>query len=440
MIHTDRVNDRYKQDLDQILMPHENFLEVINAKHHIQQNKDSQIVVTFPIRDHLRDAQVFVPSLLHAPSTLYIHIPFCTGICSYCSYVTKKANTDDAAVSVYLDYLYREMHLWHVMIGNHTFDTCYIGGGTPTLLSAHDLERLIHQVKQRFNIKGEFTLEGSPETITFDRLAVAKDNGINRVSIGVESWNDHLLKKIGRRHTAYDAACAINMIKSCGFAVDIDLIRGLPGSNRDSLKHDALTSIELGLDSVTNYQYVSKHRSIDSKKYKSRYDFARDQIFLQHYFFSSIMTEHGYIEGPVDWFTKNDHEYSHNLLKWRDNAEQIALGVGSYGYVGGVSYHNTKQIKKYYGMIDNNSLPMEKSKALSASEQAQRHAIFGVKTGLDTSQWSDRYGVDFFETTVGKKVFELIDNQILTFDGRFIGTTKFSRLCSDDIQIWLSDC
>jgi putative oxygen-independent coproporphyrinogen III oxidase len=406
-------------------------------KDKFQGNKDSQIVVTYPPTRFLNTGNNIKWTTATVANTVYLHIPFCTGICSYCSYLTKGAVEGSDETDRYVDLLIKELELYRNTLGKLDVETCYIGGGTPTMLTVQQLDRLLSAINNTFNVLFEYTLEGSPETITVEKIQVARSHGINRVSIGVESWNDNILAAIRRRHNVKEALEAIERIHSAGIDdVDIDLIRGLPESSMQTAYNDVQTTLSANCTSMTNYQYAVKPRSID-QKFIVQIDENipnKQQAVMQHLGIMDAMEKTGYIHNPVDWFYTGNHPYNHNIYKWRHNANQIALGIGSYGYWEGTQYKNTKTVAEYQERLEQEQLPIDSSSKLTLDEQMRRHFILGLKTGVDVSELASRYHLDVTATNWWSNMQDLINNEIFHFDGTILTPNTVAKTSIDKIQ------
>lgn len=430
--------DAYTKTLAVDLQPQIDWLHSRDyLKDKFQGNKDSQIVVTYPPTKFLESYNNISWVSSTAPNTVYLHIPFCTGICSYCSYLTKGATEGSPETDRYIDLLIKELELYHNTLGKVDVETCYIGGGTPTILTPKQLERLLGAVNNTFNILFEYTLEGSPETITVEKIQVAKSYGINRVSIGVESWNDNILAAIRRRHNVKEALEAIEKIHSAGIDdVDIDLIRGLPESSMHTAWNDVQMTLDANCTSMTNYQYAVKPRSID-QKFIVQIDEnipTKQQAVMQHLGIMGAMQQAGYMHNPVDWFHTGNHPYNHNIYKWRHNANQIALGIGSYGYWEGTQYKNAKTVAEYQELLNNGLLPIASSGTLATEEQLRRHFILGLKTGIDVSELAARYKSDITTAQWWLNMQDLINNEIFHFDGTILTPNTAAKTSIDRIQ------
>ena len=165
--------------------------------------------------------------------SLYIHIPFCSHICAYCDF-TKLIYNEEFAKK-YVDVLLTEISSYNL----GKMETIYVGGGTPTSLNDFDFERILRHISPLLEKDGEFTIEANVENLTVDKLSLMKQYGVNRLSIGVESTNDKILKSINRHHSFKEAKEAVELAKKMGFDnINVDLIYGLPGQTLDMLKTD----------------------------------------------------------------------------------------------------------------------------------------------------------------------------------------------------------
>jgi len=218
--------------------------------------KTSNIVVTYPPKQVLEDRTT---ENFHLPSTdkpkaLYIHIPFCTGICNYCAFERTANSAGDPQIAKYVDLLSSESKLVRQSMGGKRIpvESIYIGGGTPTLLPPEQLEKLFDIIARDYELRAgsEYTLEGSPETLIEDgteKLKLAQQYSVNRVSIGIESFDDPTLKALNRRHDAEMAERVIHIIKNAGINnIDIDLIRGLPQSSADHIINNLQKAAQRG--------------------------------------------------------------------------------------------------------------------------------------------------------------------------------------------------
>ncbi len=418
------------------------------AKKAYQGEKDSHIVVTYPPTFSLqsigRTAIYDEPHYLHKRNTLYVHVPFCSGICTYCSYARSAKEENDPAIDIYLEGLSREAALLREAAGQIRIplESIYIGGGTPTILNGKKLEKFFNIIEQNFDLaeNGEYSLEGSPETITSDKINTAFEFGVNRVSIGVESFDDNILRRMQRRHNASSIFHALDKIRQEGIDnIDFDLIRGFVGQTPLEMETDLLGVKKAQVSSVTSYQFNVKRKSKDYKNLNemehSYHKKQSDQLFL-HLLFNEGMTQLGYYQLPIDTYIQNKtHVYRHQMLKWQDMTNQIVLGPGAYGYLNNTQFINLVG-KSYYNSIREGRLPVAREIKLSPEEVMRRRLIFGLKTGLARKDFAKDYGMDILETPFSKTLENLIDVGVIVMDSDNVSLNEIGSLFAD----WIQQC
>jgi len=400
--------------------------------------KTSQIIVTYPPTQSLKPASdLDLYSDVTGRNTLYVHIPFCTSICTYCSYERSASSEKDERVTTYPLLIEREASLLTSRLGIEKIpvESIYIGGGTPTLLSNLDLEQVLQTVQRYFKLErdGEYTLEGSPETIKKDQIILARELGINRVSIGAESFNDDILKKIGRQHDSDGISDAVNKIRCGGIEnIDIDLIRGLPGYNSTMVLEDLQGIANLGVPSVSSYQYTKKPGSRDWKRKTE--SLSEEELLNMHTNFILGMNKLGYTQRPIDFFNKENHDFKHQLLKWGCQVNQLVLGMGCYGFVNNTQFIHTRSRKRYEENLNEGILPAERAFVLSTEELLRREFIFGLKTEINIKEYQQRNGVSLFETSFSEDIGKFINAGAIEVIGDTIRLTEIGALFADWIQ------
>ncbi|MCB0344231.1 MAG: coproporphyrinogen III oxidase family protein [Bdellovibrionales bacterium] len=410
----------------------------------LRMRNTSQIVVTYPAEQDLTfmpgvDCVTGSPARLRA---LYLHLPFCTGICTYCSYARSAVSENDPFIDSYITLLEREVALVREKLGGGKVPVAsvYLGGGTPTLLSSSHLRRVFELVGNNFTWhKGaEYTLEGSPETISAEKIHLAKLYGVNRVSIGVESFNEEVLSRIGRRHDVKGIFAALDMIRNGGISnIDIDLIRGLPGYSSKMISDDLSGVERAGVPSVTSYQYSLKPKSIDWKKVQTD-QYMLDRQYIMHLEFIVGMEKLGFVhQAPlIDCFIR-DHRavYEHNIQKWRFMGDLIGVGLGSYGYINGTQYINFRDRKRYSRMLLDGLLPVHKASHLSEDEIMRRRIVLGLKSGVDRKEFALHHGCDPFKSPLCNELEVFRRTGALEADSTEIKLTPAGALFADWIQM-----
>jgi len=389
-------------------------------------NKTSQLYVNMPVK---RNDTVHDLDTQNKPNTLYVHIPFCTGICSYCAYVTKSAKIGDTKIDRYLDIIEKEFKLYNNRFGRLPIATAYIGGGTPTTMNLRQLERLYGMIHRNFDLNNieEYTLEGCPETMSEDKVLQGKEHGINRISIGVESFNDSILKKMNRRHDSKQSIVAIEKIKQ-HLPIDIDIIRCYPGYTDTMVLHDVNCIREVLPSSVTTYKYNLKPSSIDHKRPTGFLD--DRQVIDQTMLYYTGLKLTGYTQHNVDWFVGLEKDkFKHQVYKWTHDANQISLGVGSYGYIGHTQYYNHKSLTKYSDSVTKGVLPIDHAQNLSTQELENKKLMFALRDTVDLTALG-RTNKDKL-----KKIKQL--GLAKSYNGRFT-LNDTGKLYIDQIQNYIS--
>jgi oxygen-independent coproporphyrinogen-3 oxidase len=403
----------------------------------------SQTVVTYPSVQHMKPV-VYphpFPDTIQPPAELYIHIPYCGSICTYCAYARSAPKGSEKQITQYLDIMALEIDLLRTQLGGKRFSvgSIYVGGGTPTLMSPEQMSRMLEMININTTLEkgGEYTVEGSPDTITPELLKTIKAHGVNRISIGVESFNNDILSTVGRRHTAEDALHTLEMIRTSGIReIDIDLIRGLPGATTETVIEDLNGVMQSQVSSVTSYQYVLKPSSMDAKKAASTYD--SQLTLLMHQMFILGMKRIGYNNSMVDWYVRDKREtLRHNLRKWRNQSDLIGIGMGAYGFIGAVQYQNSSKLSEYSKSLLQGQLPIQLAVTLNTDELARRNLIFGIKTGILRDYFSEKHGFDPLEGPWSEVLALLEKNKAVTVTANSLGLSEIGRLFADWIQMML---
>ena len=271
--------------------------------------------------------------------SLYIHIPFCNKICDYCDF-TKLQYFRNFAVS-YLKALQEELKSYKIK----KLKTIYVGGGTPTALE-DDLFLVLLQMIDPY-IKGveEYTFEANPESLTLEKIKMLKEHGVNRVSIGVQTTNDKILKAVNRDHTFEQVKTAVKNLKDNSIDnINIDLILGLPHTSKKILKEDLKNVLSLDIKHISCYGLtVNPHTALFNKGFKEpESDILRDFYDLVE----QTLKENGFVHYEVSNWAKPGYQSEHNLTYWR-NEQYFGCGLGASGYIRDIRYKNTVNLSQY---------------------------------------------------------------------------------------------
>lgn len=301
--------------------------------------------------------------------SIYIHIPFCKSKCPYCDFASW-ANKGHL-VEQYFDALISEIQTkceayrsWrtgvpesrrtgefpHLSIFPSPVRSIFLGGGTPSLLSPEYYEKLFGVLKTYFNIDDdcEITLELNPGTARDDYLKGYKELGINRISIGAQSFNEKVLEKLGRKHSVMDTIEAINKVKSAGFEnFSLDLIYAVPGMTKDIWSDTLNQTLELKPNHISAYTLIIEPETPFEKIYKDPKSLPNDDFTFELYIEAcNLFRKNGYLHYEISNFAKPSYECKHNLTYWQ-NKEYFAFGVGSHRYLNGLRTCNVKSLEEY---------------------------------------------------------------------------------------------
>ncbi len=316
--------------------------------------------------------------------SVYIHIPFCKSKCKYCSFVSV---VYQGLQNSYVSALLSEIEFRY---NSEPLKTLYFGGGTPSQLSPAEVETIIKQ----FNISGEteVTFEINPDDADLEYLKALKSLGINRLSFGVQTFNDEILKYIGRRHDSKTALKALDNSKSAGFTnISIDLIYGLPFQTEEILRQDLEIIKMLDLKHISTYGLKIEEPSYFY--YNQPQNTPDDDLQADMYLGVNDFLENiGYKRYEISNFAKIGYESRHNLNYW-NNSEYYGFGAAAHGYENGVRYANFSDIQEYI----NNPLKHSSENKLTVKEKLEEEIFLGFRreTGINVEEINMKYNIDF---------------------------------------------
>ncbi len=307
------------------------------------------------------------------PSSLYIHIPFCNRKCLFCSFVIAVAQ--EHRREEYVSALVREMK----KNKDQSIATVYFGGGTPSMLEEGQLNRLMEAIGKNFILEddAEITIEVNPESIDRSKARFLKDQGINRVSLGVQSLNDRYLKFLGRSHGARGARDAYHWLREAGIAnVNLDLMYAFPGQTREELTEDVRQIAALGSEHLSLYTLTIEP---NSRFFMTQMKLDDDDILADHYLFiAKLLGEYGFGQYEISNFAKPGFESRHNKNYWL-GTPYIGLGVGAHGFTGRRRYWNTSKFKEYLEHALKGTDALEGYEDLTDAQLNMERVLFGLR-------------------------------------------------------------
>ena len=365
------------------------------------------------------------------PTSAYVHIPFCTQICYYCDF--SKVFIKNQPVDSYLEHLIEEYDSYDIK----KLRTLYIGGGTPTALSAPQLAFLLEKLTDKLDLSylEELTIEANPGDLDQEKIAVLKDSPVNRVSLGVQTFNDRMLKQIGRSHLEKDIYENIANLKKAGFDnISIDLIYALPKQTMEDVKTNVAKAIALDIPHMSLYSLILENHTVFMNRMR-RGKLPLPKEDLEAEMFEYIIAElgkAGFEHYEISNFSKPGFESRHNLMYW-DNAEYYGIGAGASGYVDGVRYKNHGPIRHYLEAVKAGNARVQEE-VLTLKEQMEEEMFLGLrkKSGVSKKRFEEKFGISF-EEQYGAVVSELTEQGLLVPDRDIVRMTKQGLFLGDTV-------
>ncbi|MFT0790263.1 coproporphyrinogen III oxidase [Streptococcus oralis subsp. dentisani] len=365
------------------------------------------------------------------PTSAYVHIPFCTQICYYCDF--SKVFIKNQPVDSYLEHLLEEFQSYDIQ----KLSTLYIGGGTPTALSAPQLEVLLDGLTKNLDLSvlEELTIEANPGDLDADKIAVLKNSAVNRVSLGVQTFDDKMLKKIGRSHLEKDIYENIDRLKLAGFDnISIDLIYALPGQTMEQVKENVAKAIGLDIPHMSLYSLIlENHTVFMNRMRRGKLPLPKEELEAEMFeYIIEELERAGFEHYEISNFSKPSFESRHNLMYW-DNAEYYGIGAGASGYVNGIRYKNHGPIRHYLSAVEEGNARITEEH-LSQKEQMEEEMFLGLrkKSGVSMVRFEEKFGRSF-DGLYGEIVKDLVQQGLMQIEGDRVRMTKRGLFLGDTV-------
>lgn len=367
----------------------------------------------------------------------YIHIPFCHHICHYCDF--NKVYFKQQPVDEYIEMLIKEMNHARQKGNGEQLKTIFIGGGTPTALTATQLDRLLEGITLALlpsNELIEFAVEANPGELSLDKLKVLKNAGVNRLSIGVQSFNDELLKKIGRVHRKEDVFRTIEQAEQVGFNnMSIDLMYGLPGQTIDHFKDSLATAFTLNVKHFSAYSLIVEPKTVFyNLMQKGKLSLPPQELEAQMYEVSmEQMEKHGFKQYEISNYAIPGYESNHNLTYW-NNDYYYGFGAGAHGYLNGVRTSNIGPIKKYMEQIEQTGEAYNSKNAVSNEEGMEEEMFLGLRktAGVNKEMFYKKFQVQM-ENVFSEQINKLVKQGLIINEEQAIKLTHQGKLLGNEV-------
>lgn len=321
--------------------------------------------------------------------SFYVHIPYCVKRCGYCDFNTytpselREGGTLESVSGDYIDAVIREIDIAYAENPDALVPTIFFGGGTPSLLLARDLGRVISSIKERWNLAtdAEVTLEANPDSVDAAKLRELRAAGFNRISFGMQSAVPHVLQVLDRTHNPENISLVVNAARAAGFeSISLDLIYGTPGETLENFRTSITTALALGIDHLSAYALiVETGTKLAAQIKRGELAMPNDDLMADMYLLVDELCE----KAGLSWYelsnwSKPNHESRHNVAYWR-NANWWGLGPGAHSHIDGVRWWNMKHPTAYKNALFAGATPMQDREVLTAQQKADETILLSIR-------------------------------------------------------------
>ncbi|APJ11757.1 radical SAM family heme chaperone HemW [Bacillus safensis] len=367
----------------------------------------------------------------------YIHIPFCEHICHYCDF--NKFFIKTQPVDEYLAALEKEMLHTIEQKGEQELKTIFIGGGTPTSLTVSQLDKLmnsIHSVLKPTKNLIEFAVEANPDELSLEKLHVLKAAGVNRLSFGVQTFEDDLLKKIGRVHQKKDVLTSFERARAVGFDnISLDLMFGLPHQEKHHVMNSLETAFSLGAEHYSVYSLIVEPKTVFyNLMQKGKLHLPPQEREAEMYeLVMDEMERHGLKQYEISNYAKPGFESQHNLTYW-SNEDYFGFGAGAHGYVDGIRNVNAGPVKHYLELIDQTGFPYKETHQVTKAEQIEEEMFLGLRKieGVKSADFQAKFGAEP-EALFSTVLEDLEEKGLIVKDDKGIRLTRKGKLLGNEV-------
>lgn len=366
--------------------------------------------------------------------SIYIHIPFCKQACHYCDF---HFSTNLQLKSEMVNAICQEIILQKDYLSFQTLESVYLGGGTPSLLNEVDLVQIFQSIQKYFNFSDniEITLEANPDDLTKDKIQIFKAVGINRLSIGIQSFYEPHLQYLNRSHTAENAANVVKTAQNLGIEnITIDLIYAIPAPNHQIWEQDLQKAIDLDVKHISAYCLTIEEKTVFGKWLKTQKIPAIDEIFAAKQFeiLMDFLKENTFEQYEISNFAKEKKYSKHNSNYWKKGS-YLGIGPSAHSYNGHSRQFNIANNAKYIQAIQKNQIPFE-IEHLSTKDQINEYLLTSLRTqwGFDIAKIKENFEIDFFSSN--KNLLEQYFAQdLLIKENNILLLTQKGKFFADEI-------
>lgn len=360
----------------------------------------------------------------------YIHIPFCVRICTYCDF--NKYFIQNQPVDEYLDALIKEMST----ATYKNLRTMYVGGGTPTALSIEQLEKLLIAIQDTFTITGEYTFEANPDELTKDKVQLLEKYGVNRISMGVQTFNPELLSILGRTHNTDDIYTSVSNAKNAGIqSISLDLMYHLPKQSIEDFELSLNQALAMDIQHISSYGLILEPKTQFYNMYrKGLLKLPNEDLGADMYQLLMSKIEHSpFHQYEISNFALDNHESEHNKVYWL-NEEYYGFGAGASGYVDGVRYTNINPVNHYIKAINKKNKAILVSNKPTLTERMEEEMFLGLRLneGVNSQKFKNKFDQSI-ENVFGQTIEDLKNRQLLVEKSGSIALSERGKVIGNEV-------
>lgn len=331
---------------------------------------------------------------------LYIHVPFCSSKCNYCDFNSYAGKINLA--ENYFKSMKKEIELYKSEMKDYLINTIFVGGGTPSVVNDIYVSEILEKCKTEYNISAncEISIESNPGTLSIEKLRAYKNAGINRISMGLQAYQDKLLKYLGRCHSHKDFTESVQNARNAGFDnINADVIFGIPGQTLDDWKETLNYLISLGINHISAYSLkIEEGTKFGTMEEEGNLVPVDDELDREMYHYAiDYLSENGFKQYEISNFAKEGYECKHNLTYWKC-VDYLGLGAGAHSCLKDIRFSNEVSIEGYTDRLKREEKPVHEEFQLELTDKMSEYMFLGLRLtkGVTGKEFSLRFNEDLF--------------------------------------------
>lgn len=370
---------------------------------------------------------------------LYIHVPFCEKKCEYCDFysITRLDQTDS-----FVQALDKEMEIRAPDFSDYSFETIFLGGGTPSLLNENQMQQIWQSLQTHFSfaLLPEVTLEANPGTLSFPKLRFLNELGFNRLSLGVQSFHDSELAFLGRIHSAAEVYESYGAARDAGFTnINIDLMTAFPGITLQSFESSLAAAVQLQPEHISCYTLIFEPGTPFYKKMRQGKltPLAEEEEASYYRTASEVLKAHGYLHYEISNFARSEeHICRHNRIYWQHHP-YLGLGPSAHSFSGNQRQANKRSLWGYVRELARGKLPIDFCETLSDEDLMFEYIFLNLRfyEGIDLAEFSNRFGIDHLKR-FSDRIQHLTDNNLIVADDHHLKLTRRGWMLADSVAAY----